>query len=422
MKKAMVLIIVTVMVLTAFNASAWWYPRRGGCRCTDTDGGKNYEVKGTVKDYRGRSYTDFCRYGKLYERYCRYGRFVGTEKVTCPGGCVNGACVSIPDPVCGNGVVEPGETCDEGANNGVRCIPPYGGSCTYCLKYCKTSTIPGEYCGDGIKNGPEECDDGNDIDGDGCTDCVADCTENWSCTAWGECQTTVTGKYGYINSVKYRTCTDLNACGTEYNKPPEGTSCDCTATWVKMKDEINIGDPSSEAGHNLQNWGPIEPDTHGGNWGYCNHSGIILPKCSDGNCRVVSSVGTGDTASFTLDLGGPADASNSSFKANRLVFYVLKGISFDDDFEIYIDGVKVYTFIDDGNRNWNCGNEWWQGHVLTDMDLDDFFPVNGYWHVGGLRNVTIISTAPHWSGYNTYGQIGVTRIESEWEEREISCT
>ncbi len=40
-------------------------------------------------------------------------------------------------------------------------------------------------------------------------------------------------------------------------------------------DSVDIGDPLSEDGHNLQGWGSIEPLTHGGGWG-----GID-------NCRVV---------------------------------------------------------------------------------------------------------------------------------------
>lgn len=50
--------------------------------------------------------------------------------------------------VCGDGLVVPGEQCDEGAQNGTG----YG----HCLSTCKL----GPRCGDGIVNGPEECDDG----------------------------------------------------------------------------------------------------------------------------------------------------------------------------------------------------------------------------------------------------------------------
>ncbi len=60
---------------------------------------------------------------------------------------------TAPPPVCGNGVVEAGEICDEGASNGQY---------NHCSARCDG---PGAHCGDGIvqattPEGPELCDDG----------------------------------------------------------------------------------------------------------------------------------------------------------------------------------------------------------------------------------------------------------------------
>ncbi|WP_373047753.1 DUF4215 domain-containing protein [Vulgatibacter sp.] len=64
------------------------------------------------------------------------------------------ACGSEEDPVCGNGAVESGETCDDGNNN----------DNDGCTNACEPAR-----CGDGIvEDGEEACDDGNADNSDGC--------------------------------------------------------------------------------------------------------------------------------------------------------------------------------------------------------------------------------------------------------------
>ncbi|GIU69347.1 MAG: hypothetical protein KatS3mg002_0583 [Candidatus Woesearchaeota archaeon] len=105
----------------------------------------------------------------------------------CPQGttCQSGNCVFQYMPVCGNGIIDPGEECEkekwcggiyggDRCNNnndcvgslfgencmlgeiGVSCDPPYGGSCTYCSFLCNNITIYGGYCGDGVCNDLDE--------------------------------------------------------------------------------------------------------------------------------------------------------------------------------------------------------------------------------------------------------------------------
>jgi len=57
--------------------------------------------------------------------------------------------------VCGNGVIEPGEECDDGNSD----------NCDGCSNDCTLVTG----CGDGVVCGNEECDDGNTTDCDGCS-------------------------------------------------------------------------------------------------------------------------------------------------------------------------------------------------------------------------------------------------------------
>lgn len=67
-----------------------------------------------------------------------------------------------PPPPCGNGVLDVGEVCDDGVNDGA-----YGG----CHSDC-SGLAP--FCGDGeVNDVVETCDDGNDDDADGCTNSCA---------------------------------------------------------------------------------------------------------------------------------------------------------------------------------------------------------------------------------------------------------
>jgi len=108
----------------------------------------------------------------------------GENGVNCPEDCA----------VCGNGVLEPGEECDDG-----NIAPGDGCSATCTLEaFCGDSICgPGEtnlncpedcaVCGDGTLDAGEECDDGNILNFDGCTpscqtdsdlDGIADVTDN----------------------------------------------------------------------------------------------------------------------------------------------------------------------------------------------------------------------------------------------------
>jgi cysteine-rich repeat protein len=80
-----------------------------------------------------------------------------------------------PPARCGNGVVDPGEVCD----GNVACTSPGGSflTCSACAAFTSgpcaatTTTLPAAAprCGDGVVDPGEQCDDGNTTDCDGCS-------------------------------------------------------------------------------------------------------------------------------------------------------------------------------------------------------------------------------------------------------------
>ncbi len=77
---------------------------------------------------------------------------------------------SIMPATCGNGMIDPGETCDDGNSTSgdgcsSTCQTEIGWACPMVGMPCVRQV----YCGDGIVEAPETCDDGNTTPGDGCS-------------------------------------------------------------------------------------------------------------------------------------------------------------------------------------------------------------------------------------------------------------
>lgn len=88
--------------------------------CTDSDGGRNFAVKGTQTSSTGSPATDYCTGNHLTEFFCIDGVRAGMDGYTCPGGCSDGACVNNPanfkiqtyEEHCGDNIVGWSENCD----------------------------------------------------------------------------------------------------------------------------------------------------------------------------------------------------------------------------------------------------------------------------------------------------------------------
>ena len=92
---------------------------------------------------------------------------------------------ATPDPVCGNGIGEQGENCDDGnLTNGDGCSDACNVENGYACRYQQAhpnNVCHAITCGDSFLDNGEQCDDGNTTNGDGCdSSCAVE--SNWLCT------------------------------------------------------------------------------------------------------------------------------------------------------------------------------------------------------------------------------------------------
>ena len=94
----------------------------------------------------------------------------GTDLAVIGGNDLAGNPDLVPAITCGNGVIDPGEICDDGNTTtgdgcSAKCQTEIGWNCPVVGMACMRSS----YCGDGFVTAPETCDDGNSTPGDGCS-------------------------------------------------------------------------------------------------------------------------------------------------------------------------------------------------------------------------------------------------------------
>ena len=137
-------------------------------------------------------------------------------------------------------------------------------------------------------------------------------------------------------------------------------------------DQVDIGLPASEAGHNLQSWGPIEPLIHGGSYGGIDH------------CRAI-------WTNFDTPIPGSIDAyidMNFAGGPELVSFKHLAGPA-DDSFEVWIANQLQFTFTDLHNP----GERWY----VSGFNYTPATP--------GIHTVRFEAIGPQWGSWGTYGQV-----------------
>ena len=170
----------------------------------------------------------------------------------CPsdGECIERSCQIDDDPICGNGVIETGEACDEGDGNADGYHPT-----KTCLSDCSDY---GGYCGDDdTQNGSEQCDDGSDNSDINPNACRTNCMSP-------RCGDLV------VDTVLGEICDDGEDDNTDAYGEPGRCGADCIAVAPHCGDAIQNGAEQCDDGSDNSDINPDACRTH-----------CMSPSCGD---------------------------------------------------------------------------------------------------------------------------------------------
>jgi len=178
-------------------------------------------------------------------------------------------------PFCGDGIVtSPQETCDDGTN-----LATYGGTQQKCAPGCHFAP----YCGDGVTSNGEQCDQGT-LNGTGYGNCSAACTLGPRCgdgvkNGPEQCDDGINN--GASNDPCRANCT--LKCGDGVVDP--GEQCDDgaannTGGYGKCNPNCTLG---ARCGDGVKNGNEqCDNGTNNGAYGTCNPTCTLAPYCGDG--------------------------------------------------------------------------------------------------------------------------------------------
>jgi fibro-slime domain-containing protein len=281
----------------------------------------------------------------------------GDAGATDGGPPAGGLCTQIQ---CGNGIVESGESCDDG-----NAVSGDGCSSTCQIEKGWLCPTPGaacvaSHCGDGVVAGAETCDDGNAVSGDGCSStCMVEA--GWQCpTPDAKCIAKQCGD-GIVAGNEQ--CDDGNilpndgcsatctlepgfACVTRATPLPQST---CHAT--VCGDGVKEGFEECDDGNLVPYDGcspecTIEPKCSGGTCTAVCGDGLKFPQeqCDDGN----TTSGDGCSATCTIETGWTCNDLTQAPASTLVIPVLYRDMLYSGttspgmghpDFEAFITGV-----------------------------------------------------------------------------------
>jgi fibro-slime domain-containing protein len=164
-------------------------------------------------------------------------------------------CVPVVVPVCGNGSIEGSEACDDGNTASLDgcssgCAVEAGWACPTPGQPCRPTVTP-SVCKNGVVESGEQCDDGNASSADGCS-ATCQVEAGWTCPQPGKpCTRLEYCGDGVVQAARGEACDDGNVvpgdgctgiCTVEsgYACPPTGGPC--TRLWVCGNGVIDPGE------------------------------------------------------------------------------------------------------------------------------------------------------------------------------------
>jgi hypothetical protein len=150
-------------------------------------------------------------------------------------------------------------------------------------------------------------------------------------------------------------------------------------------DFVDIGKEASEAGHNLQSWGPIVGQSipGSGNWG------------GEDDCRVIWDTAS-DTPSAQIDMDFGSGPGHKYVILRWLDGMANTGGDANDSFEMTIESVPTTFTMTNGTAN---QPEKW--YYLCVWDVGE---------VVGVRTMTLTATGAKWSMWSSFGQVAFSQI------------